>query len=342
MTEEKPLNPLQQNVIQQQQQAPQLEIKIDRAELTQHKLFVGTPMYGGICGGMFCRSMADLSALCQAHGIQLQMHYLFNESLITRARNYIADEFIRSDATHLMFVDSDIGFDARDVLALLALQIKNPEYHIIGGPYAKKTIAWEKIKQAVDRGFANDDPSNLERFVGDFVFNPKDGQTQIPLFQPVEVREVGTGFMMIEKDAFTRFRQAYPHYSYRPDHVRTAHFDGSREIFQYFQAEIDGVDFGYEYKSLLDNVAKGEVGPEHIQEKLNEIQTRADKRSKRYLSEDYWFNQKCHDIGVKTWLCPWMRLQHAGTYIFGGSLIDLAQVGAAATADPNAFKKPKK
>jgi len=60
-----------------------------------------------------------------------------------------------------------------------------------------------------------------------------------------------------------------------------------------------------------------------------------------YLSEDYWFTQKCHELGLKTYLCPWMKLQHVGSYIFGGSLADLAQLGAPATADPTMLKKKK-
>jgi len=93
---------------------------------------------------MFARSIADLSALCTHHGIPLQMYFLFNESLITRARNYCCDEFMRSDATHMLFIDSDIGFNPQDVIALLALQIQNEAYDVIGGPYPKKCISWEK------------------------------------------------------------------------------------------------------------------------------------------------------------------------------------------------------
>ena len=72
------------------------EIKVPIEELRKRKLFLATPMYGGQCAGMFARSVADLSALCVHYGIQLQMYFLFNESLITRARNYCVDEFIRS------------------------------------------------------------------------------------------------------------------------------------------------------------------------------------------------------------------------------------------------------
>ncbi len=277
-----------------------MEIQIPIEKLRENKLFVAAPMYGGQCAGMFARSVADLSALCTKYGIPLQFYFLFNESLITRARNYCCDEFMRSDCQHLMFIDSDIGFNPQDVIALMALQANDPDkYDIIGGPYPKKCISWEKIKHAVDKGVADEDPNVLEKFVGDYVFNPKGTQTSIPLNEPVEVLEIGTGFMMVTKQAMQKFENAYKdQYSYKPDHVRTEHFDGTREILQYFQAEIDPV-------------------------------------SKRYLSEDYWFCQKAQQIDLKTWFCPWMVLQHVGTYIFGGSLADIASVGASATADPS-------
>ena len=324
------------------------ELKIDSGVLQQHKLFVGTPMYGGMCGGMFARSIADLSAICTHNKIQLQLYFLFNESLITRARNYICDEFVRSGSQHLMFVDSDIGFDARDILGLLTLQIQNPDYDIIGGPYPKKCISWEKVKQAVDKGLGDQNPNDLEKYIGDFVFNPKGGTQQIPLYQPAEVLEVGTGFMMIRDTVFHKFSKAFPQYSYRPDHVRTVHFDGSREIFQYFQAEIDTVDYTTEYRKIinemLDGSKQGEmisIEGDKLQAQLTDLADRANKKSKRYLSEDYWFSQKCQELGVKTYLCPWMKLSHMGTFVFAGSLADLAAAGATATADTDLLNKGK-
>jgi hypothetical protein len=282
-----------------------MEISIAIEELRKRKLFLAAPMYGGVCAGMFTKSVADLASLCTSNGIEMRSYFLFNESLITRARNYCVDEFMRSDATHLMFIDSDIGFDPRDVLAMLALQGDDSEYDVLAGPYPKKCISWEKIKLAVDKGVADEDPNVLENFVGDYVFNPKGGGGNIRIDQPVEVMEVGTGFMMTRRSAFEKFEKAFPQYSYKPDHVRTEAFDGSREIMQYFQAEID-------------------------------------PKSKRYLSEDYWFCQKMIEIGGKIWYCPWMKLQHVGSYIFGGSLVDLASIGAAATADPGKLGKNKK
>lgn len=281
------------------------EIKVPISDLQKKSLFVATPMYGGQCAGMYARSIADLAAICAKYSIPLKLYYLFNESLITRARNYCVDEFLRSDSTHLMFIDSDIGFNPQDVIALLALQTEESDYDIIGGPYPKKCISWEKIKIAVDKGVADEDPNVLEKFVGDYVFNPKGGQKEIPIGKPVEVRELGTGFMMIRRSTFDRYKEAYPHLSYKPDHIRTEAFDGSREIHAYFDCIID---------------------PE----------------SKRYLSEDYMFCYNTEKAGMKVWLCPWMQMNHVGSYVFGGSLADLAAIGAPATADTAMLKKGKK
>src|SRR6056300_948863 len=98
-----------------------VEIQINSEELRKRKIMVATPMYGGQCAGIYTKSSTDLASLSLKYGVDCRFYYLFNESLITRARNYLADEFMRSDCTHLMFIDSDIGFDPTDVLAMMAL-----------------------------------------------------------------------------------------------------------------------------------------------------------------------------------------------------------------------------
>ena len=287
-----------------------MEIKIDLEALRKRKLFVATPMYGGQCGGMYTRSICDLTALCVKYGIEVRSYFLFNESLITRARNYCVDEFLRSDAEHMLFIDSDIGFNPQDVIAMMALQTPESPYDVMAGPYPKKCITWEKIKQAVDAGVADEDPNRLEDFVGDFVFNPavdeNDPSTKsIRLDEPAQVLETGTGFMMIRRSTFDKYKAAYPQYSYKPDHIRTEAFDGSREIHAYFDCIID-------------------------------------PKTKRYLSEDYMFCQNVRNMGGKVWMCPWMHLQHTGAYVFAGKLPALASIGASATADAGLVGKNTK
>ena len=321
-----------------------MEINIPIEQLQKRGLMVCTPMYGGQCAGMFTKSCNDLSALCMHYKIPLKFYYLFNESLVTRARNYCCDEFMRSDSTHMIFIDSDISFNPNDVITMLAMMDHEDEdnkYDILCAPYPKKCISWEKIKQAVDMGAADDDPNVLENFVGDYVFNPANGKNTIKLDKPQEVLEGGTGFMMIRREVFEKFQEQYPQMLYKPDHVRTKEFDGSREIMAYFDALIDDKSQNLvpEITAFYDN------NPNPTKEEV--IEFLANKRegieretySNRYLSEDYMFCQWVRNMGMSVWLCPWMKLQHVGSYIFGGSLADLAAVGATATADQSQVKR---
>lgn len=277
-----------------------MEFEINLDDLRKKSLFIATPMYGGQCGGGYTKSIADLMVLCTKYQVECKLFFMFNESLITRARNYLADEFLRSEMTHLMFIDSDITFNAQDVLVMLHLAEGDKD--VLCGPYPKKAISWEKVKLAVDKGFADKDPLALENFTGDYVFNPVEGTTRIDMSAPTEVKEGGTGFMLINRETFRRFDEAFPERMYRPDHVRTINFDGSREIMAYFDCVID---------------------PD----------------SKRYLSEDYMFCQYARKVGSKVWMLPWLELKHTGSYTWGGSLGALAVLGANPTADHTAPKR---
>lgn len=104
-----------------------------------------------------------------------------------------------------------------------------------------------------------------------------DGDPDFTSQEPIEVTGIGTGFMLIRREVFAKLGAAFPQFKYVTDSVEPP-FNG-KEIMQYFQAEID-------------------------------------PGSKRYLSEDYWFSRRCKEIGIRTWLCPWMKLRHAGTHIF--------------------------
>ena len=262
-----------------------MEISVKKEDLQKKSIFVATPMYGGMNYGLYMKSCLDLQALCFNYGIEVKFSFLFNESLITRARNYLVDEFLhRSNCTHLLFIDSDIYFDPNDIIALLAL-----DKDVIGGPYPKKAIKWKAIKSAIAKN-KDIETGVLEKIAGDFVFNPVAGTAQFNVSEPLEVMEIGTGLMMVKREVFNKMEKQYPMIRYKPDHVGQAHFDGSRYIHAFFDTVID-------YK---DSITGG--------------------GSDRYLSEDYMFCQMWRKMGGSIWLCPWMRTAHIGTFHFQGDM----------------------
>ena len=72
-----------------------MEIKVELEKLRKNKLFIATPMYGGMAHGLYIKSCLDLQTTMNKYGIETKFSFLFNESLITRARNYLVDEFLR-------------------------------------------------------------------------------------------------------------------------------------------------------------------------------------------------------------------------------------------------------
>ncbi len=246
-------------------------------------------MYGGMNHGLYMKSCLDLQTVMIKYGIEVKFSFLFNESLITRARNYLVDEFLRTDYTHLMFIDSDIHFDPNDIVALMAL-----DKDVIGGPYPKKSINWNNIAETARRN-PDLNPRELENLVGEYVFNVVKGTQQFQVSEPLQVMEIGTGHMMIKRHVFDKMAEAFPQIRYKPDHVGQAHFDGSRYIHAYFDTVIDTVD------------------------------SYTGGGSDRYLSEDYMFCQMWRKIGGDVWLCPWMKTQHIGTYAFTGNMPAVAQ-----------------
>jgi hypothetical protein len=266
-----------------------MEIKVNVEELRKNKVFVATPMYGGMAHGLYIKSCLDLQTTMSKYGIETKFSFLFNESLITRARNYLVDEFLRTDFTHLLFIDSDIHYAPQDVIALLAL-----DKDVIGGPYPKKSINWKNIADTA-RKHPDLDPKELEKLVGEYVFNVVHGTKQFTVTDPLEVMEIGTGFMMVKREVFDKMKEAYPTIQYKPDHVGQANFDGSRYIHAYFDTVID----------TKESIVGG--------------------GSDRYLSEDYMFCQMWRKIGGQIYLCPWMKTQHIGTYPFTGNMPAVAQ-----------------
>ena len=266
-----------------------MEIKISKEDLQTKSLFIATPMYGGMNHGLYAKSCLDLQGLFLQYGVSVKFSFLFNESLITRARNYLVDEFVnRSDCSHLLFLDSDINFNPQDVIAMLAL-----DKDVIGGPYPKKAVKWKNIKTAILKN-PEIDIGDLEKLAGDFVFNPVQGTSQFSVSDPLEVMEIGTGFMMVKREVFAKMAEEYPQIHYKPDHVGQAHFDGTRYIHAYFDTVID----------TKDSITGG--------------------GSDRYLSEDYMFCQMWRKMGGQIWLCPWMRTAHIGTYHFQGDMPAIA------------------
>jgi len=168
----------------------------------QPHIFVATPMYGGMCTGFYTQSLMPMQRTLEEQGIKSSYSFMFNESLIQRARNALVNVFMQHDEfTHLMFIDADIKFNVSDIV-----HMHNANVDVICGIYPKKEINWLGVEKAVQNGVPPDD---LKKYTGSLVVNLVNysGQVTVPVDKPVEIWNGGTGFMLIKKTVFKKLKK---------------------------------------------------------------------------------------------------------------------------------------
>lgn len=197
-----------------------------------NKIFIATPMYGGMCSGVYCQGMLGLQAIFAQTQIQSMFSCMFNESLIPRARNALTRAFLKSDCTHLMFIDADIRFNPSDVPPMIAA-----DKDVICGIYPKKEINWTTVKMAMSAGVPE---HQLKHHTGAWVVNLMDyaDRVEVPADQPLEVFNGGTGFMLIKREVFDKLMAVTC--SYKNDVVDlSGTIQQAEEIYEFFTTSIE-------------------------------------------------------------------------------------------------------
>jgi hypothetical protein len=249
------------------------EIKVKPAQQPKPKLFIATPMYGGMCTGHYVQGLLMTMQKMREVGVNVSWCQIMNESLITRARNELVRQFLATDATHLMFIDADIGFDGQAIATLMAA-----DRDIACGIYPKKEVNWSSVEQA-----AQANKEGLADYAGAFVFNMVSGDGETDADGMFEVRHGGTGFMLIKRGVFEHLKPHVPAYR-------------------------------------VSSYKNPETG-EYAQPLVHEFFTTSIDASGALLSEDYHFCELFRTHGGKIHANPFIKLNHVGTYVFGGDIL---------------------
>ena len=169
-------------------------------------IMVATPCHGGELTIAYVISALALQRSCLERGIAISFNLRSAEALITRARADMVAEFLASDATHLLFIDADIGFVPEQVFRLLAF-----DADVTAAAYPLKKIDWEKVRRAAQSGRPDLEGAGL-----DYVLYPETKGAMTARNDFVRVRHTGTGFLMIRRAALVKMCAAYPQLRYKP------------------------------------------------------------------------------------------------------------------------------
>ena len=163
-------------------------------------VMVATPTYGGLATTSFITSLLTLQTAFAELGIGLGVRF-YSDSLVTRARNELVNRFVAHDkATHLMFIDADIGFSPDQVLRLLKFDVD-----VAAGAYPLKEIDWGKAERAIKAGRPDIHTASLN-----YVLAWEDPGTIQSKDGFARVKRIGTGFLLIRRNVIDQMCNAYP------------------------------------------------------------------------------------------------------------------------------------
>lgn len=167
---------------------------------------IGSPAYGDSFSTEYVRSVLETQHALIRHGVELAF-VTARDALVTRARNAVASVFLdMTDATHLWFMDADMGWEAPSVLRMLA------SGHDVCGIPGRRKVDKPSYCANVEAPYALRDPLGF-----------------------MTVNDIGTGCMLISRKALLQVIDAFPE----------KYHDSSlgKDIHNIFETHVDDNEF---------------------------------------------------------------------------------------------------
>ena len=257
-------------------------------------ILIAVPAFGGMIQWRCTETLLQLDRAMNAAGVRHFINCIAHESLIPRARNWFANlSCFATDQdgvpfSHLLFLDADISVNPNDVAAMI--QADKP---IVVLPYAGKGIDWNAVIEAVKKGASAD---NLRNFIGSPVIGFFENKG-FAVNELTSVQAAGTGAMLVKTSVFEKMAEANPSWEYRPGPPENR-FYRSSYVPRYKDKAVDFFKIG--------------IDPE----------------TRIYLSEDYFFVKEAYKLGFETFLIPWAKTIHSGSFEYVMDLPAIASLSA--------------
>jgi len=190
---------------------------------------VATPCFGGLVNQAYMLSVLKLVQLAAGGEFDLDVVLMGGDSLITRSRSVLVSRFLDNPrATHLMFIDADIGFEPDQFLRLLRL-----DKDFAAGAYPLKQIDWRALPARAVAGepLAAAGLSYVGQICAGAELRRHDGFAT--------AKYAGTGFQLIKRCVFERLIVAHPELKFRAVHTLTNEKPGGDSLYALFECAID-------------------------------------------------------------------------------------------------------
>ena len=182
------------------------------------KIFIATPAYSNKVNTQYAISLAETCLALSKNNISYQLCIHASGSLLCAERNRLVEAFWKSDATHLLCIDADLGWPAEAVLKLI-----EADEDFVCGLY----------------------PARGEKT---FIFRPKTNENgSLKVYEEknlLEMDYVPGGFLLLKRSAIQKMREANPDLYFEPKHEKMKDHAG----YYFFRTEVwDGEFWGEDY-----------------------------------------------------------------------------------------------
>lgn len=181
-------------------------------------IMIATPAYDGKVELQYALSLANTVHLLKSNGVKVTLRLVKSGSLLVAERNRIIQEFWESDCTHLLCIDSDLGWPEHAVLAMLDV---NKEF--VGGVY----------------------PARGQN--GLFLFRPvmNPDKTLVTEKHLLKMDYIPSGFILLSKSLIAKMRDKFPELYYEPKNKSVLN---PEKAFCFFDTELwEGEFWGEDY-----------------------------------------------------------------------------------------------
>ena len=173
--------------------------------------------------------MLELQTFCRKEEIALRVQTLGMESLVTRARNTLVANFLDDEhATHLLFVDADIGFSPTIIKRMLDF-----DHEVVCAPYPMKLINWSAIPQLVK------DNLDYKTLSLPYVLNFADKDNVEVKTGFAKVLDAATGCLLMKRECLLKMVNKYPDLHFKTDQIIDGKEYKSKNTYLFFDTMKD-------------------------------------------------------------------------------------------------------
>ena len=180
-------------------------------------IMIATPAFNNKVDIQYCLSLIGTFDLLQRHNIQITPLIVPSGSLLVSERNRLIEAFWQSNCTHVLCVDSDLGWPPEAIIAMLQ---QNKDF--IAGVY----------------------PARAEE--NSFLFRPilNDNGSLFQENHLLKMNYIPAGFMILSRKCIEKMINHFPELYFKPKDIR----DKSGEGYALFNTEVyEGEFWGEDY-----------------------------------------------------------------------------------------------